>query len=77
MSNVQSLIAHSADTAGIHIVVRRLEGRRTEKGERITSNTVIRDALRVFLEHFGDDPDEVANNEEELLELVRRNLGRI
>jgi hypothetical protein len=61
---------------GAESVAKVLQRRRTEKGERITSNTVIRVALRVLLECFGDNPDEVANNEEELFELVRKNLGR-
>ena len=60
---------------GAESLAKGLQRRRTEKGERITSNTVIRVALRVLLEHFGDDPDEVANNEEELVN-VRRNIGR-
>jgi len=45
-----------------------LQRRRTEKGERITANTVMRVALRILLDGFDSKSAGIVNTEEELYE---------
>jgi hypothetical protein len=47
-----------------------LQRRRTDKGERITANTVMRVALRVLLDGFDGKEAGIVNTEEELYEAV-------
>src|SRR5262249_24973264 len=53
-----------------------LQRRRTHKGERITTNTVIRVALRSMLETFRLSDATVLNTESELYESVLRQGSR-
>jgi hypothetical protein len=53
-----------------------LQRRRTHKGERITTNTVIRVALRALLDAFDPSASATINTESELYETVRRQWSR-
>jgi hypothetical protein len=53
-----------------------LQRRRTHKGERITTNTVIRVALRAMLEAFRLPESAALNTESELYEAVLRQWSR-
>jgi hypothetical protein len=53
-----------------------LQRRRTHKGERITTNTVIRVALRALLDTFDPSTSATINTESELYETVRRQWSR-
>ena len=55
-------------------LAKELHRQRTTKDERITGNTVIRVAIRSFLDSFELGEGDVANNEEELLQLVEKKL---
>lgn len=58
----------------ITALANKLQRMRTEKVERITPNTVMRVAIKVFLERFEPDRVPVSNTEEELLNVVRSHL---
>ena len=58
---------------GAESLAKELQRKRTEKGERITANTVIRVALRAMLEKF-EAGEVVVNTEEELFEVVGEHL---
>jgi hypothetical protein len=51
-------------------LAKNLQRRRTDKGERITSNTVMRVALRILLDGFDAASAGVVNTEDELYEAV-------
>ncbi len=55
-------------------LAKKLQRMRTEKTERITSNTVMRVAIQVFIERFDADKAPISNTEAELLEAVRTQL---
>lgn len=55
-------------------LARQLQRSKTSKDERITANTVMRVAIRIVLDEFKLGRGESANNEDELLELVRKRL---
>ena len=55
---------------GAESLAKELNRRRTEKGERITANTVMRVALRMMLETFDVDAVETVNSEQELFERI-------
>ena len=57
-------------------LAKQLQKRRTEKSERITSNTVMRCFLEACLEGFQLEADDYANNEEELYELIVSKVRR-
>lgn len=59
---------------GAEALAKELQRRRTEKGERITANTVIRVALRLFLERMRSEDFDSANSEADLLAAVRRRV---
>jgi len=56
-------------------LARELQRRRTEKRSRFTANVLIRVAVDHFLEHFELIASDLANDESELRELVRRKLS--
>ena len=58
---------------GVESLAKDLQRKRTEKGERITANSVIRVAIRVMLENF-DSGDAVVNTEDELFDALREQL---
>ena len=53
-------------------LAKRLQRLRTDKGERITGNTVFRCLIRAGIRKFKLSPGEYANCEEELLQLMLR-----
>jgi hypothetical protein len=55
---------------GAEALAKSLQRRRTDKGERITANTVMRVALRVVLDSFDSRSVGVVNTEEELFQAV-------
>lgn len=55
---------------GAESLAKELQRKRTEKGERITANTVMRVAVRAMLETFDIPGDEAINTEEELYQAV-------
>jgi len=55
-------------------LAKQLQKRRTEKNERITSNTVMRCFLEACIQSFELEEHEFANNEEALCELVLSKL---
>jgi hypothetical protein len=55
---------------GAEALAKSLQRRRTDKGERITANTVMRVALRVVLDSFDTQSVGVVNTEEELFQAV-------
>jgi hypothetical protein len=57
-------------------LAKELHRRRTRKGERITTNTVMRVALRVLLERMEEEDIEGTNSEGELLAAVRSLYAR-
>jgi hypothetical protein len=61
---------------GAEALAKELHRRRTQKGERITTNTVMRVALRVLMERVEDETIEGANSEGELLAAVRSLYAR-
>ena len=56
----------------VDALARELQRAKTSKDERITSNTVIRVAIRHFLDEFKLPKSEQPNTEEELLALAKR-----
>lgn len=61
---------------GAESLAKELNRRRTDKGERITANTVMRVALRLMLERFDVDATQTVNSEEELLDAVLNKVFR-
>lgn len=61
---------------GAESLAKELQRKRTEKGERITANTVMRVALRAVLETFEVSSHETVNTEEELFNAVRKDFAR-
>lgn len=59
----------------VQMLARKLQRRRTQKQSRITANTVFRAAIRLLVEELPLRGSEVANTEEELLDLLRARLG--
>lgn len=57
---------------GAESLAKELQRKRTEKGERITANTVMRVALRAMLERFQTSEHPNVNTEEELLHAARQ-----
>lgn len=55
---------------GAESLAKELQRKRTEKGERITANTVMRVALRVMLQKFDSSAAETVNTEQELYDVV-------
>lgn len=55
---------------GAESLAKDLQRKRTEKGERITANTVMRVALRVMLDEFDPSAADGVNTEEELYQAV-------
>jgi hypothetical protein len=53
-------------------LARRLQRSKAIKGERITSNSVMRVAIQLFIDQFQMNLGETPNSESELMELVRR-----
>lgn len=58
----------------VDALAKELQRRRTKKHERITANTVMRVAISHFLARLELDAGDLANDEDELLELVGRKL---
>ena len=58
----------------VQSLARQLHNSRRVKAERITSNTVMRVAIRAFLEEFSLDSMDSVNDEQELFELVKKKL---
>lgn len=54
-----------------------LQRRKTDKKQRITANTVMRVAIQFMLDEFKIRDGDVANTEEELLELTKRKILRV
>ncbi len=61
---------------GAEALAKALHRSRTQKGERITANTVIRVALRAMLETFDPVASAGLNTEDEFYELVLRRWSR-
>ena len=57
---------------GAESLAKDLQRKRTEKGERITANTVMRVALRAMLERFQTSEHVNVNTEEDLLHAARQ-----
>lgn len=57
---------------GAELLAKELQRKRTEKGERITANTIMRVALRTMLENFSSGAKEAINSEEELQQAFSR-----
>ena len=57
-------------------LAKELQRGRTEKGERITSNTVIRVALRAMLDKFDAEASPGINNEYDLYEAVLKQWSK-
>jgi hypothetical protein len=58
----------------LHYLARKLQRRRQNKDERITSNTVIRVAIQLILDELKLKDTDVANSEAELFSLVKKKL---
>ena len=61
---------------GLHLLASKLQRRKTDKSERITSNTLMRVAVRLLLDDLRPSESDAPNNEEELYSLVRARLKR-
>jgi hypothetical protein len=55
-------------------LARDLQRARTEKGERITANTVMRVAVQLLIDHFHQQRGEAVNSEEQLYNLATEKL---
>ncbi|MDC0358093.1 hypothetical protein OAO01_04690 [Oligoflexia bacterium] len=58
----------------IDTLAKQIQRQKTDKTERITSNTVMRAALNHLIKHFDLHATDIANSEKELAELVERKL---
>jgi hypothetical protein len=58
----------------VNLMATKLQRRKTDKRERITANTLMRVAIQVLLDGFGLEEWDVANDEEELLQLAKSKL---
>lgn len=56
---------------GAEALAKELQRRRTEKGERITANTIMRVALRELLETFVADTSSTINSEDDFQRVLR------
>lgn len=61
----------------VSALAKELQRRRTEKKHRITTNTVMRALIEVGLGELKLEGDDHANNERELVHLVRAKLGLV
>ena len=61
---------------GLHLLASKLQRRKTDKSERITSNTLMRVAVRLLLEDLRPSESDAPNTEEELYSLVQAKLKR-
>src|SRR5262249_30086646 len=61
---------------GAEALAKQLHRSRTQKGERITANTVIRVALRVMLERLQPTESTMLNTEEQLYEFALKRWPR-
>ncbi len=59
----------------LNLLAARLQRRKTDKTERITANTLMRVAIQVLLDEMARGEGEVANTEEDLLQIVRARLS--
>jgi hypothetical protein len=60
----------------VDALARELQRGKRAKGERITANTVMRVAIRCFLQRFKVRKGEEPNNEEDLLSSANRHMDR-
>lgn len=58
----------------LHYLATKLQRRKTNKDERITSNTVMRAAIQFLLDELKLKESDVVNTEAELLSLMKRKL---
>jgi hypothetical protein len=58
----------------LNLLAAKLQRRKTDKTERITANTIMRVAIRVLLDEVDLGEGDIANNEEDLLRIVRAKL---
>jgi hypothetical protein len=58
----------------VDALARDLQRAKTEKGERITANTVMRVAVQLLIKHFRHERGEVVNSEDELYRMVEQKL---
>ncbi len=60
----------------LNLLAARLQRRKTDKSERITANTIMRVAIRVVLDEVKLDEADIANNEGDLLRIVKSELTK-
>jgi hypothetical protein len=61
----------------LSLLASKLQRQRTLKNERITSNTVIRTAVRILLEEFSVAKSDIVNSEQDLYKLAKQRLMKL